>query len=138
MTTEKTGTGLSLFESTYVNIIGNRFENNYKDADFKFFHTLDPGENIPLGGLPESYKKIRHERDLSNTWDNNYWNRPRYYKVTIKGELEVRDYYGNVEILTLENYDYNPKLRGLIDNLIIRFLENHPRMFQILRQLLGL
>lgn len=137
----QTGIGIFLTESTYNLIIHNIFKNNHKDAFFDFEHICnedEPFEDYKKNrDIPDSFD--RNKKDLSNIWENNYWNRPRIRRVKITGTLMVTNHdYTDYYIKTLENYDNNPQLIRTINNPILRSLENHPRTFSILRLLLGL
>lgn len=137
----KTGIGTLITESTHNLITHNVFKNNHKDATFDFEHICNKDEPFndykKNRAIPDSFD--RYEKDLSNTWDKNYWNRPRVRPVKITGTLTVCNYeYTDYYIITLDNYDYNPQFGRVINNPILRFLENHPHIFPILRILLGL
>ena len=118
---EAAGYGLYLSDSTYVNIEDNIFKDNNKDATFKFEHVLEEGDSpYTIGTIPESYNKIRHEKDLSNNWNGNYWDKHKdpSKPKKIKGTLEVYepgewDPLCNVD---LDNWDYEPKVKSRIQN----------------------
>jgi len=114
-----TGRGIVIFDSTYSIITYNNFISNAKDPIFVFNHMLNEGESYEYGQIPDSYNEIRDQRDLSNIWSQNYWNRPRLLPKTIEGELWVWSFGEDGESLplykvTLYNYDYDPLLSQVL------------------------
>jgi hypothetical protein len=77
-----------------------------RDVTFRFSHVLEEGEEY-TGGIPDSYEAS--EKHLSNTWNQNYWYRPRLLPKKISGKLQVEGGIIKVNV-PIYNYDYNPLL----------------------------
>lgn len=111
------------------------------DATFRFNHAVELDEPYDPPNIPNSYNEIRETKgDLSNTWKGNIrgghtTSRPK----NIFGLLDVfRPHDGSYSV-PLVNQDKEPNVKNHFQfNPFLHFLQNHPKLFPILRQLLGL
>lgn len=101
------GFGVYLTWSTYNFITRNNFISNSESARFYFSHYLEEGETYENGEIPDSFDETQID---SNTWHQNYWNRPRILPKVITGILEVYSHDGMTLLggISLYNYDLDP------------------------------
>ncbi len=100
------GRVIFMADTNYTTFTKNLFIqlNPPRDVKFIFQHVLDENEKYN-GGIPDSYNAS--EKHLSNTWDQNYWYRPRLLPKKISGEIYV--YTSSIRIdVPISNYDDNP------------------------------
>jgi len=86
-----------------------------RSATFNFQHCIDDGE-------------FDETKISSNTWYQNYWNKPRYSPKTITGKLVIVDRSGGVvDVITKYNEDPDPLLKPYNGNKAV----SSPQLLQL-------